>query len=76
MVKTQKLIFNYSKLQGKIKERFNTQSAFAQALGISSTSLSKKLHNKTEFTQSEIKKAGYLLDIEPELYFFNEIKKS
>ena len=76
MVETGKMFFDYSKLNGKIKERFNTQGAFARALGISTTSLSKKLHNKTEFTQSEITRAKSLLDIDAtEPYFFEKITK-
>lgn len=38
-----KLEFDYSKLKGKIREVFNTQSSFAEQLGISTYSLYKKL---------------------------------
>ena len=48
--------FNYSKLRGKIKEKFATQSAFAKELGISSVSLSAKLNNRVEFSQMEMDK--------------------
>lgn len=67
------MAFNYAKLRGKIREVFNTQSAFAQAMGMSTTSLSEKLNNKVEFTQKEIEKAVELLDIQKEeipVYFF------
>lgn len=71
--------FNYSKLRGKIREIFNTQSAFSKAMGMSTTSLSVKLNNNVEFTQKEIEKAVYLLKIDKEelpAYFFTlEVQK-
>lgn len=67
------MAFDYSKLNGKIKERFGTQSAFACALGLSSTSLSKKIHGKTQFTQNEMLTAAKLLNIDDvNDYFFTE----
>jgi len=65
--------FNYNKLKGRIREIFNTQSAFAEAMGMSTTSLSAKLNNKIEFSQKEIDKASDLLKIKKEeipIYFF------
>jgi len=65
--------FDYSKLRGKIREIFKTQSAFAEAMGMSTTSLSVKLNNNVEFSQKEIEKAVELLKIEKEeipAYFF------
>jgi len=65
--------FDYSKLKGRIREIFNTQSAFAEAMGMSTTSLSAKLNNKIEFSQKEIDKASDLLKIKKEeipVYFF------
>ncbi len=67
------MAFDYSKLRGKIREIFKTQSAFAEAMGMSSTSLSAKLNNNVEFSQKEIDKAVDLLKIEKEdipAYFF------
>lgn len=72
-------MFDYSKLKGKIKEVFGTQSAFAKAMGLSGVSLSSKLNNLTDFTQSEINKACELLGISFEfipVYFFTEKVKS
>jgi len=69
------MTFDYSKLRGKIREIFKTQSAFAKAMGISSTSLSAKLNNNVEFSQKEIDKAVKLLKIEKEdipAYFFTQ----
>lgn len=55
--------YNYSKLNGKIKEVFGTQSAFAKAMGMGQTSLSLKLNNKAEWSQDEMEKAMELLNI-------------
>lgn len=68
-------MFDYSKLKGKIKEVFGTQSAFAKAMGLSGVSLSSKLNNITYFTQVEINRACELLSIPVEfipVYFFTE----
>ena len=67
------MAFDYSKLRGKIREIFKTQSAFAEAMGMSTTSLSVKLNNHVEFSQKEIEKAVELLKIDKEeipAYFF------
>lgn len=64
--------FDYSKLRGKIRE-FGTQEAFANAIGISTVTLSERLNNKSQFTQNEINKTVDILKIEPEeipIYFF------
>lgn len=55
--------FNYRKLRGRIREFYGTQDEFAKVLGISSTSLSKKLNNRTGFTQSEIDQSLQALKI-------------
>lgn len=54
--------WDYSKLRGRIKEKFNTLDSFAEALGMSRTSLSQRLNNQLEFSQNEIAKAMVLLD--------------
>ena len=50
-----------------------TREAFADKLGISRQSLHKKLCNRTEFRQSEIKKTTQLLNLtseqEKEIFF-------
>ena len=70
--------FDYSKLKGKIKEVFGTQVVFAEAMGLSSVSVSDKLNNKTSWTQTEIQTACDILDIKPAeipIYFFTvEVK--
>lgn len=69
-------MYNYSKVKGKIKEIFGTQKAFSQAMGLSVPTISDKLNNKTEWSQSEIKKAAKLIHIEKNdipIYFFNDL---
>lgn len=68
-------MFNYCKLEGKIKEVFDTQSKFALAMNVSNVTISQKLNNKSEWTQSEIEKASELLGISKDeipAYFFAE----
>lgn len=68
-------MFDYSKVRGKIREVFGTQESFAKSMGISSTTISDKLNNKTEWTQKEIDKAIELLNISKDqipTYFFTE----
>ncbi len=57
-------VYNYAKLHGRIKELYNTQSNFAKQIGLSPTSLSKKLNNKTEFSQNEIANSLEALHLE------------
>ena len=67
--------YDYSKLIGRIVERYGTRSAFAAALGMSDKSLSSKLSNKIGFKQSEICKSSVLLGIQDQeigTYFFTQ----
>ena len=64
---------DYSKLRGRIRTYFSTQAAFAEAIGISECSLSKKLNGASEWTAKEIRRACDVLEIPPEeipSYFF------
>ena len=68
-----KILFNYSKLRGRITEVCGSQKAFAKALNISDSTLTSKMKNYTYFTQSEILQAIEILRIpneEVSLYFF------
>ena len=63
-------------MSGKITEVYKSNYKFAEALGISKASISAKLNNKVDFTQSEIRKSIILLKIpenEVSLYFFNKL---
>lgn len=57
------LRFNYSKLKGKIIEKYGTHRDFAKELNMSHVSLSYKLTGKRQFTSSEIYKCAELLQI-------------
>lgn len=63
----------YDDLRGRIRGKFKTQAKFAEAIGISACSLSKKLNGKAEWTADEIRKSCAALDISAEqipVYFF------
>jgi hypothetical protein len=66
--------YDYSKLRGKIKEKFSTQNEFAKKIGMGRVSLSQRLNCKLEFSQEDINKSIEVLDLTasdiPE-YFFN-----
>ena len=67
------MAYDYSKLSGKIKEKFNTQGGFAKALGVSENNLSLKLKGETTWKAEQISQALDLLGIEREelhIYFF------
>lgn len=66
-------MYDYSKLLGRIVEKFGTQAKFAEAMGISERSLSLKLNGKVGWKQPEIAKACSLLELEDfdiPVYFF------
>jgi hypothetical protein len=71
-------MFDYSKLRGRIREKFGTQALFAAAmreagLNFSDCVLSQKLNNQSDWDGTEMHTACVLLDIPPEeihLYFF------
>ena len=48
------MVFDYSKLLGKIKEKGLTQEILAKTIGITPGSMSEKLNNKANFKQKEI----------------------
>lgn len=65
--------FSYDKLRGKIREVYGTQDRFADALGISKSTLSQKLNNCSEFTQQEMMDSMRLLNqglSQIDTYFF------
>lgn len=64
---------SYSRLRGRIVEKFGYQSAFAAAMGWYEARLSAKLNNKSQWTFNEVMKACEVLEIpldEAHLYFF------
>ena len=69
------MTFNYSKLKGRIVERFGNQINFAKALSCSERTLSLKLNNKVPWKQTEICEAANLLEIpddEIQEFFFTK----
>lgn len=67
------MIFDFSKLKGKIKEKYNNRNDFAELIPLSKNSLSKKLNNKVPFTSPEIYKIVEILGIdksEIHIYFY------
>ena len=67
------MAYDYSKLIGRITEKFGTRRKFAAAIGLSVHSMSVKLNNKQGFSQPEIERAKSLLaiaDNEIGEYFF------
>lgn len=67
------MVFNYSKLNGKIVEVCGTQSKFAELMGLSEKTISLKLNNKIMFKQDEILKAIKILRVpvgDVQEYFF------
>ena len=70
-----KIIYDYSKLLGRIKEKFGTRKNLVDKITISLTSLNLRLNNQLGFTQQDISQLCEALDIlEEEIptYFFTE----
>lgn len=68
-----KIIFDYSKLRGRIVEMGLTQGKIAELLHISEQSLSKKMNNDIRFGAEDVIKISEILEIKPEdigAYFF------
>ena len=70
-----KVTFDYSKLEGKIREVCKTQMRFAEMLGCSNNTMSSKINNGSDFTQNEIIKSAEILGLKKSdipVYFFTE----
>jgi transcriptional regulator with XRE-family HTH domain len=59
---------DYSKLRGKIREVYGSESECAKAMGISRATMSYKLTGKQAFSQSDIIKLSGLLGISADDY--------
>lgn len=71
--------YDYSKLIGRIIEKYGKRAAFAKAMSLSEHSLSMKLNSKISFKQEEIVKACRLLEVafaDIPTYFFTTIVQS
>lgn len=73
------IIFDYSKLKGKIKEILGTQGKLADLSDLDEATISNKLNSNTYFTQKEIIKICFLLDIKlieiPEYFFKQKVRE-
>lgn len=71
---------DFSKLSGKIVEKYGTQYNFSIALGLSERSLSLKLNNKVGWRDEEMERAIELLDLDlndiPAYFFANVVQVS
>lgn len=70
----EKVVFDYSRLRGRIIEKYGSQGKFAVVNHLSDRSMSLKLNNGIGFSQAEILKWCELLDInslEIAPYFFS-----
>jgi transcriptional regulator with XRE-family HTH domain len=71
--------FDYSKLRGRIVEKYGSISAFAKATNVSFVTASNRLNNKTEWKSSDIMEAAEVLDIaldDVRDYFFTPKQRS
>ena len=69
-----KVVYNYSKLFGLMREKDITQKGIADALHKNECTLSAKFNNTSDFKASEITEICELLEIPPEqmsYYFFS-----
>lgn len=67
--------FDYSKLKGRIIEKYGSQGSFANAMQWSERTLSLKMNNLRAWTQKDIVKASDLLDLSQkdiQDYFFKQ----
>lgn len=62
--------FDFSRLKGRIREKGLSQEDLAKAIGISTTSLNKKLNNKSDFCLRETFVIGKILSIEDIAEYF------
>ena len=63
---------DFSKLKGRIVERFGTQVAFCDAINRSADWLSRRLNNQTDFVSDDMVLVMDALEIDPQdlhLYF-------
>nr|DAF02484.1 MAG TPA: Protein of unknown function (DUF739) [Caudoviricetes sp.]DAF30377.1 MAG TPA: Protein of unknown function (DUF739) [Caudoviricetes sp.] len=55
---------DYSLLRGRIKEKLKNEYVLAEKLNCSKATLSKKLNDEVDFTQSEIENVCTILEID------------
>ncbi len=60
------MVFDFSRLRGRIVERYGSCERFAEAMGRSKVWLSSRLNNVVHWRGPEIREAAELLGILPE----------
>lgn len=60
------IIFDYSILEGKIKQYYDTQEKFARVIPMGRATLNRTLQNKNDFTARKIVRICELLNIPKE----------
>lgn len=68
------MVFDFSRLRGRIVEKFGSCAGFAAAMGHSKVWLSSRLNNVVPWRAEEMREAAALLEIPAEeipAYFFN-----
>ena len=68
------MLFDFSRLRGRIVEKYGTCDNFAAAMGHSKVWLSSRLNNTVQWRASEIRSAAAMLGIPDEAipaYFLN-----
>ena len=72
------MMFDYSKLLGRIKEIAGTQGIFAEMIGLSERTVSLKLNNERDWTQDDIEKTCEVLRIKrkeiPKYFFATKVQ--
>ena len=63
-MQSEKVVFDYSKLRGIIKEKGFSESMMAKEIGITKETFSKKINNESFFNSNEIVKLVELLKID------------
>lgn len=71
---------NTAKLQGKMREKGFTIKALASFIGLTTTGLFNKIHNKREFLISEAHKIGIALSLSDDevrdIFFAKEVESN
>lgn len=60
--------YEYKRLKGRIKTKYDTQKAFAKAMGVSENTVTNKLKGRVGFSQGAVEAWASKLDIERREY--------
>ena len=61
-------MYDYSKLRGRIIEKFGSMQAFSDAVGTSNVTVSRKLNDVVGISREDIEAWSEKLEIKPEEY--------